>query len=173
MPPALLPPGNLWSRIVTYLRAFDPVQVRYAGQEWRQLVEIVAQAAQVVSKVYDHPLSQPFSSVIKKLTGFSPSWPCDRSEMPCCGWTRLVQSSLRHTYYLSVSVCVQGHTPTRCPSLTNMSATSLRRFPTRRPNFPCCRVQHTTQACLLSPRPPGFRPSWRIKTIYNTSFSVE
>lgn len=37
--------------MVSYLRAFDPVQVRYAGQEWRQLVELVAKAAQMISKV--------------------------------------------------------------------------------------------------------------------------
>lgn len=52
VPAALLPPGKLWSRIVSYLRTFDPIQVRYAGQEWRQLVEIVAQASQVVSKAW-------------------------------------------------------------------------------------------------------------------------
>jgi COP9 signalosome complex subunit 3 len=51
VPADLLPPGNLWSRVVSYLRTFDPVQVRYGGQEWRQLIELVVQAAQVVSKV--------------------------------------------------------------------------------------------------------------------------
>lgn len=70
VPAALLPPGSLWLRIVPYLRAFDPVQVRYAGQEWRQLVELVAQAAQVVSKV---GLSiPPFFSIVTSLTFFQP-----------------------------------------------------------------------------------------------------
>ncbi|KAJ5150976.1 COP9 signalosome complex subunit 3 [Penicillium canariense] len=50
VPAGLLPPGRLWSRMVSYLKAFDPVQVRYAGQEWRQLVELVGQAAQMASK---------------------------------------------------------------------------------------------------------------------------
>lgn len=34
-----------------YLKVFDHVQVRYAGHEWRQLVELVAQAAHEDSKV--------------------------------------------------------------------------------------------------------------------------
>ncbi|KAJ5668808.1 hypothetical protein N7462_009878, partial [Penicillium macrosclerotiorum] len=49
-PEAILPSGKLWNRITAYIKAFDPVQVRYAGHEWRQLIELVAQIAQGASK---------------------------------------------------------------------------------------------------------------------------
>lgn len=44
------PGGRLWSKALLFLKTFDPVQVRYAGQEWRRLVELVAKAAETVSK---------------------------------------------------------------------------------------------------------------------------
>ncbi|KAL4877932.1 hypothetical protein BJY04DRAFT_122138 [Aspergillus karnatakaensis] len=49
-PDDLLPGGTLWKQAVRFLRSFDPVQVRYAGHEWRQLVELVASAADAVSR---------------------------------------------------------------------------------------------------------------------------
>ncbi|KAJ5621185.1 hypothetical protein N7528_005968 [Penicillium herquei] len=49
-PADLLPLGKLWSRSTHYLEVFNPVQVRYAGHEWRQLIELVVQAAQAGSK---------------------------------------------------------------------------------------------------------------------------
>ncbi|KAL4733281.1 signalosome subunit 3 [Aspergillus similis] len=50
MPNDLQPGGTLWKHTVRFLRSFDPIQIRYAGHEWRQLVESVASAAQSVSK---------------------------------------------------------------------------------------------------------------------------
>ncbi|KAE8348028.1 hypothetical protein BDV28DRAFT_124412 [Aspergillus coremiiformis] len=44
------PGGELWIKAVRLLRGFDPFQIRYAGHEWRQLIELVIQAAQAVSK---------------------------------------------------------------------------------------------------------------------------
>ncbi|KAJ5088138.1 hypothetical protein N7456_011754 [Penicillium angulare] len=46
LPTDLLPSGKLWLKSEYFLRKFDPIQVRYAGHEWRQLVELVVQAAQ-------------------------------------------------------------------------------------------------------------------------------
>jgi hypothetical protein len=51
VPNDLQPGGTLWKQTVKFLRSFDPIQIRYAGHEWRQLVESVASAAQSVSKV--------------------------------------------------------------------------------------------------------------------------
>ncbi|KAE8144938.1 hypothetical protein BDV25DRAFT_165708 [Aspergillus avenaceus] len=44
------PTGALWPKIVRFLTSFDPFQIRYAGHEWRQLVELTVQSAQAVSK---------------------------------------------------------------------------------------------------------------------------
>lgn len=49
-PEDMRPGGRLWSKALLFLKTFDPVQVRYAGQEWRRLVELVAKAAETVSK---------------------------------------------------------------------------------------------------------------------------
>ncbi|KAF7712873.1 Uncharacterized protein PECH_001847 [Penicillium ucsense] len=50
LPAVLLPTGWLWSKIVSYLKSFNPVQSRYVGEEWRQVVELVAQIAQASSQ---------------------------------------------------------------------------------------------------------------------------
>ncbi|KAL4980050.1 signalosome subunit 3 [Aspergillus desertorum] len=50
IPTDMQPGGTLWRQTVRFLRSFDPIQMRYAGHEWRQLVELVASAAQSVSK---------------------------------------------------------------------------------------------------------------------------
>lgn len=50
----LLPSGPVWLRAARYLELFDSVQVRYAGLEWRQLVEFVGRAAQAASQVDIH-----------------------------------------------------------------------------------------------------------------------
>ncbi|KAL4889133.1 COP9 signalosome complex subunit 3 [Aspergillus ambiguus] len=44
------PGGSLWQKAVQFLNCFDPIQIRYIGREWRLLVELVAQAAQEISK---------------------------------------------------------------------------------------------------------------------------
>lgn len=61
LPRDLLPVGGLWSRAVRYLEVFDPVQIRYAGQEFRQLLEFVGQASEAASKAWLYP-SALFSS---------------------------------------------------------------------------------------------------------------
>ncbi|KAJ5543037.1 hypothetical protein N7535_005461 [Penicillium sp. DV-2018c] len=48
-PVDLLPMGKLWARAAHFLGCFDRVQVRYAGREWRQLVELVGKASQAAS----------------------------------------------------------------------------------------------------------------------------
>lgn len=50
LPKDVQPGGDLWKRAIEFLRVFNPIQVRYAGQEWRRLVELVANAAQAASK---------------------------------------------------------------------------------------------------------------------------
>ncbi|KAL2859955.1 putative COP9 subunit 3 [Aspergillus lucknowensis] len=50
IPEGLEPGGNLWKHAIRFLRSFDPIQIRYAGYEWRELVELVASAAQATSK---------------------------------------------------------------------------------------------------------------------------
>ncbi|KAJ5122851.1 hypothetical protein N7526_009788, partial [Penicillium atrosanguineum] len=52
LPYDLLPPGKLWSRAVRYLEIFDPVQIRYAGREFRQIIEYIGQASQAASKAW-------------------------------------------------------------------------------------------------------------------------
>ncbi|CAG8182398.1 unnamed protein product [Penicillium salamii] len=49
-PADIRPAGKLWARAAQFLTGFDRIQVRYTGREWRQLVEIVAQASLVASK---------------------------------------------------------------------------------------------------------------------------
>ncbi|ODH46652.1 hypothetical protein GX48_07262 [Paracoccidioides brasiliensis] len=57
-PVAWRPGGELWSKSITLLKVFDRIQVRYAGQEFRNLVEIVAKSAEISSRplVALHPL---------------------------------------------------------------------------------------------------------------------
>ncbi|KAJ5750846.1 hypothetical protein N7533_007874 [Penicillium manginii] len=52
LPADLLPSRVLWTKCVHYLKKFNPIQVRYVGHEWRQLIELVAQAAQAASKPF-------------------------------------------------------------------------------------------------------------------------
>ncbi|KAL4923214.1 putative COP9 subunit 3 [Aspergillus undulatus] len=44
VPDGLLPGGSMWKHCVRFLRSFDPIQIRYAGHEWRQLVELLVTA---------------------------------------------------------------------------------------------------------------------------------
>ncbi|GAD98623.1 COP9 signalosome complex subunit 3 [Paecilomyces variotii No. 5] len=50
IPQDVRPGGTLWLKALQFLKAFDPVQVRYAGHEWRRLLELVAKAGEAVSK---------------------------------------------------------------------------------------------------------------------------
>lgn len=44
--PALLPGGGLFERLSVFLRSFDPVEVRYAGPQWRFVMDTLADIAQ-------------------------------------------------------------------------------------------------------------------------------
>ncbi|EEH07811.1 conserved hypothetical protein [Histoplasma capsulatum G186AR] len=50
LPAKWLPGGEIWRKSVALLDVFDPIQVRYAGQEWRSLVDMVAKSAEVASR---------------------------------------------------------------------------------------------------------------------------
>ncbi|KAJ5258094.1 COP9 signalosome complex subunit [Penicillium chrysogenum] len=55
-PADIRPSGKLWTRAAHFLASFDGVQVRYAGREWRLLVELVGQASQAASTASRLPL---------------------------------------------------------------------------------------------------------------------
>ncbi|KAJ5674861.1 uncharacterized protein N7477_004795 [Penicillium maclennaniae] len=57
LPYDLLPSGRLWTRSVRYLEIFDAIQVRYTGQEFRQVIEYVGQASEAASKAWLYLLS--------------------------------------------------------------------------------------------------------------------
>ncbi|KAJ5888824.1 hypothetical protein N7495_008865 [Penicillium taxi] len=50
LPVDLAPSGELWLRASHFFATFDPIQVRYLGNEWRQLIGLIAQSAQANSK---------------------------------------------------------------------------------------------------------------------------
>jgi COP9 signalosome complex subunit 3 len=37
--------GLLWEKIRLYMQSFDPIAVRYVGEFWRKLIELVHQSA--------------------------------------------------------------------------------------------------------------------------------
>ncbi|KAI9810393.1 MAG: hypothetical protein M1827_006279 [Pycnora praestabilis] len=47
---ASLPGGGLWLRMVEFLERFDARQIRYAGTEWRRVIETTAKTARAISK---------------------------------------------------------------------------------------------------------------------------
>lgn len=51
VPDTLKPGGSLWNKLVLFLETFDPVQLRYVGQEWRKLVEYTEQIARAAGSV--------------------------------------------------------------------------------------------------------------------------
>ncbi|KAI9683678.1 MAG: hypothetical protein M1829_004983 [Trizodia sp. TS-e1964] len=42
--------GPLWNVMVRFLQSFDPAQMRYVGNEWRRIVEVVASVARHANK---------------------------------------------------------------------------------------------------------------------------
>ncbi|CDM26903.1 COP9 signalosome complex subunit 3 [Penicillium roqueforti FM164] len=48
-PADIRPSGKLWICAAHFLTSFDGVQVKYAGREWRQLIELVGQVSQAAS----------------------------------------------------------------------------------------------------------------------------
>jgi COP9 signalosome complex subunit 3 len=72
------PRSGFWTKAVLFLNTFDPVQVRYAGYEWRKVVEYVATAAEIANKVR---VGLVFG--VLRLTTFSHFWQFVLSEMLC------------------------------------------------------------------------------------------
>lgn len=97
LPKDLLPSGAVWSRAAHYLELFDSVQVRYAGLEWRQLVEFVGRAAQVTSQVNIRPPRSVFIAMI--LTLSSHCSPFDQYVRQCYDSIHLGRSSRRLTFF--------------------------------------------------------------------------
>ncbi|KAI9696135.1 MAG: hypothetical protein M1820_008276 [Bogoriella megaspora] len=42
-------PDDLWNKVVSFCSAFDPVQIRYLGHDWRKLIEELEQVARYAS----------------------------------------------------------------------------------------------------------------------------
>ncbi|KAL1954926.1 hypothetical protein VTO42DRAFT_426 [Malbranchea cinnamomea] len=51
-PETLQPGGDIWSKAVLFLKTFDSIQIRYAGHELVFLVDMIAAAAESVSKPF-------------------------------------------------------------------------------------------------------------------------
>lgn len=51
VPDVVKPGGSLWNKLVLFLESFDPIQMRYAGAEWRKLLEYVEQIARAMQTV--------------------------------------------------------------------------------------------------------------------------
>jgi COP9 signalosome complex subunit 3 len=49
----IAPSERLWSKMVGFLGSFDKRQIRYAGSEWRKVIEIVAESAKKTGQVRD------------------------------------------------------------------------------------------------------------------------
>ncbi len=47
----LLPGGALWAKVEDFTERFDPVQIRYAGNLFTRLIDMVAKAARTALKV--------------------------------------------------------------------------------------------------------------------------
>lgn len=43
--------SSLWKRTVRLLEKFDPIQIRYAGAEWRKLLEYTGRVARLMDQV--------------------------------------------------------------------------------------------------------------------------
>lgn len=50
-PEEIRPGGELWSRGVVLATEFDPIQMRFVGREWCELLELLGESALSVSKV--------------------------------------------------------------------------------------------------------------------------
>ncbi|KAF2799902.1 hypothetical protein K505DRAFT_356151 [Melanomma pulvis-pyrius CBS 109.77] len=68
IPEPLRPGGSLWNKIVLFLETCDPVQIRYAGPEWKRVVE----AVEVVARVMGTP-SLAISPIRSAMIRLDPS----------------------------------------------------------------------------------------------------
>jgi len=51
IPETFRPGGDSWNKLVLWLETFEPVQMRYAGNEYRRLVDYVEQIARATDSV--------------------------------------------------------------------------------------------------------------------------
>lgn len=104
------PGGALWLKMLEFMDQFDPIQVRYAGQSWRRLVETVAKVARATSDVslHCHQICPTQRSV--PLTLRSRWWPSSLLGLPCFVSTQRPHASRQHIRSLFVSVLVHVHT---------------------------------------------------------------
>ncbi|KAL1644300.1 hypothetical protein SLS61_008903 [Didymella pomorum] len=54
-----VPGGALWNKLVLFLETFDPVQMRYAGQEYRKLVDYAESLARNVGSTRSYAAAEP------------------------------------------------------------------------------------------------------------------
>lgn len=74
VPESFRPQGHLWKKTVLFFRSFDPVQVRYAGHEWRRLVEYVERSATLSGEVRAEASDRP-ETQLTRHGGFRSSDP--------------------------------------------------------------------------------------------------
>ncbi|KAF2106306.1 hypothetical protein BDV96DRAFT_336645 [Lophiotrema nucula] len=48
IPDQLRPGGYIWNKVENFMQNFDPVQVRYVGQEWRRLMDYLERVARLM-----------------------------------------------------------------------------------------------------------------------------
>lgn len=103
IPAEIQPDGTLWPRLVTFLERFDPVQVRYAGQEYRDVISYVAQGAIQASKVSILPLAGivPTANIGQPLLAVEPLKAAILRPDPS-------SSTLTSTHFLFVQVCLKA-----------------------------------------------------------------
>lgn len=78
--PTLDPRGDLWARVVDFLDRFDSRQVRYAGMEFRRLVEIVLKTAKSLRKVWSWALQ--FTLFVDLFTAHISCTACSKCNTP-------------------------------------------------------------------------------------------
>ncbi|KAL8826865.1 MAG: hypothetical protein Q9191_003537 [Dirinaria sp. TL-2023a] len=65
---ALLPGGRLWEPMLTFMDRFDPIQIRYSGQEFRNLIAAVEKAARLAQMV-NHSLPRRIEDLVDLFYG--------------------------------------------------------------------------------------------------------
>ncbi|KAI9724747.1 MAG: hypothetical protein M1812_000022 [Candelaria pacifica] len=120
LPRTSVPGGTLWKKMVDFLERFDGKQIRYAGGEWRRLVEFVAKAARSISEPFQ--AVQPIKTAILRL---DPS-----------------AATFTSSHLLLARLCLEANAYTTALPLLNMDVIY---FPQRPPTisyaFPCTQNQ--------------------------------
>jgi COP9 signalosome complex subunit 3 len=106
LPPAILLGGRLWPRIVAFLQSFDPIQVRYAGNQFRFVVDIVSYGARQTGHV--SILYKPIAHLQRKL--LISQQPLQAIPLLRSAILRLdsTSSTLTSTHHIFVRLCLQG-----------------------------------------------------------------